>query len=120
MAHTNTDQSPEVSEAAPLLQLIDRSALLSPEQKARARTFAEAAGTQQRDALSTLLRTEAGVVQTMVSDTVKSAAAKGEGESVTKQLDTFFRQAGRYLTQSGEHVERNAETASAESLLDAA
>jgi len=90
-----------------------------PEQKERARAFAEQAGEEGCDALSALLQTESGVVQTMVSDSVRSAASQGDSAAVTKKFDEFFLQADRYLRQSKEGAERGIEIASAESPLDA-
>lgn len=104
---------------AALQNLIDRSVLLTPEQKERARAFAEQAGEEGCDALSTFLQTESDVVLTMVSDSVRSAASQGDSAAVTKKFDEFFLQADCYLRRSKEGVERSTEIASAESLLDA-
>ena len=119
MSHTNTHPESAHDDAA-LLASIDRSALLNATQKEQAKEFASRAGASERQALSTLLDTEPGVVQTMVQRTVQNAAQEGSGADVTQQLDGFFRQAGKFLRESGEHAERQTETESAEKLLDAA
>ncbi|MDA0376266.1 MAG: hypothetical protein O3A80_03080 [bacterium] len=117
MSKTNT--SSNTARYAALQSLIDRSVLLTPEQKEQAQVFAEQSGEEGRDALSAFLQTESGVVQTLVSDSVRSAASQGDGAAVTKKFDEFFRQSDRYLRQSKEGVERGIEVASAEHLLDA-
>lgn len=113
-ANTHSDNV----EYAALVSLIDRSSLLTPEQKNQARIFAQKAGEEQRGSLTALLQTEADVVQTMVSGTVQKAASQGNGGPVSGKLDEFFRQAARYLSRSGERVEHENEITGAEQLLD--